>query len=397
MNQYETQSIRERFLSRQFVLCGPTVPADVVLVNTCTVTQSADRKSRYAIRLARKNNPKALIIVTGCMVDKGGISGLEGADVIISKHFFIDGINDFCGRTRAFLKIQDGCGNKCSYCKVRLARGLSRSRAKEMVIKEARALVDLGFKEIVLTGICLGAYGRDTGLRDGLVELITEMESVNGLLRVRLSSIEANDVSGKLIDKLRNSSLLCPHLHIPFQSADNDVLRRMNRRYIVDDYREIVGKLMKKVPNFAISTDIMLGFPGEGESNFQNTVKFIEDIKPLKVHVFPYSPRPGTAAYNLKDHIPGHVVKKRIDYFTSLCDKVSFDFRKGFVGKELNVLIESKATGDNNGACFQGYSENYLKVRGSLQNPVMNKIVVFSIKKVYTCYSRGEERKSGKI
>jgi len=367
VNQYETQSIRERFLSKGFTVLENGEPAEVFVVNTCTVTQTADRKSRWAIRRAIRQNPRAKIIVTGCLVQRDwrDVAAIKGVDYIISKSFFPPGIKGFFGRTRAFLKIQDGCRNRCSFCKVGLIRGPLRSRPPQEVIREANTLVEAGFKEIVLTGICLGAYGRDIGLKSGLVKIINKLEKIKGLLRIRLSSIEAADISDELIDSLSESPILCPYLHIPFQSADDQILKRMNKTLRRDDYLRLISRLRKRISNFALTADIMVGFPGEKEYQFKNTVDFIRQARPLKVHIFPYSKREGTA--------------------------------RDFIGRRLEVLIEGRASGDP--SMYEGYSRNYIKIRVKAPSSLMkatanpgfsNRVIAVTLREVYDNFCLAE-------
>jgi len=399
VNQYETQSIRERFLSKGFTVLENGEPAEVFVVNTCTVTQTADRKSRWAIRRAIRQNPRAKIIVTGCLVQRDwrDVAAIKGVDYIISKSFFPPGIKGFSGRTRAFLKIQDGCRNRCSFCKVGLIRGPLRSRPPQEVIREANTLVEAGFKEIVLTGICLGAYGRDIGLKSGLVKIINKLEKIKGLLRIRLSSIEAADISDELIDSLSESPILCPYLHIPFQSADDQILKRMNKTLRRDDYLRLISRLRKRISNFALTADIMVGFPGEKEYQFKNTVDFIRQARPLKVHIFPYSKREGTAAYSFKEAVPQHIIKQRLEYLEGLCREVSLDFRRDFIGRRLEVLIEGRASGDP--SMYEGYSRNYIKIRVKAPSSLMkamanpgfsNRVIAVTLREVYDNFCLAE-------
>ncbi|MDD4909992.1 MAG: MiaB/RimO family radical SAM methylthiotransferase [Candidatus Omnitrophica bacterium] len=389
VNQYDTQSIRERFAGKGFLVSDNGKQPDIFVINTCTVTHAADRKSKWAIRQAVKNNPSALILVTGCLVknDWRSVAAIEGVDCVIDKGFFPSGISDFSGRARAFIKAQDGCDNKCSFCKVRLARGRSVSRPKEEVIKEARGLAAAGFKEIVLTGICLGAYGRDRGIKAGLVQLIDELEKIRGLRRIRLSSIEAGDVTDGLIDRIAGSKILCPHLHIPFQSGDDHILKRMNKTLIRDDHIRTVRGLKEKIADFALSMDIMVGFPGEEEANFKNTVDFIKETEPLKVHIFPYSKREGTEAAGFKGEVPPHILRQRLDHLDNLCKEVSLDFRKRFIGRRLEVLIESKPAGEP--SMYEGHTANYIKVRMKSGRSLLNKAVTAELAEIYDNFAAG--------
>lgn len=380
VNQYDTQSIRESFLRQGYKEVKNNQKAQTYLINTCTVTSSADRKSREIIRRAIKENPKAKVIVTGCLVekDRGMVSAIKGVSLVISKSFFTDGISGFKGHTRAFLKIQDGCNNFCSYCKVPLVRGRSRSRPLEEIVKDAKALVKKGFKEIVLTGICLGAYGKDIGKGTGrgidLIRVIEKLEKIKGLLRIRLSSIEAGDVTDELIDKMAESKKLCPHLHIPIQSGDDEILKRMKRKYSRRSYINLINKIKKRVLDIAITTDCLVGFPGETEENFSNTLKLIEKIVPLKVHIFPYSERKGTyAADKFKDLLPPEVIKERISRIKSLADSCRLEFKKQFKGRKLPILFE-RLSKERKGY-WEGYAHNYIKALRKSASPLKNKII----------------------
>ncbi len=361
VNQYETQSIRERFLKKgyQEIHCADT--ADLYLINTCTVTAVAERKSKNIIRRCIKLNPRARVIVTGCLIEKdaGCLSGIKGIDFIIAKRFFPEGINSFFGHTRAFLKIQDGCNNLCSYCKIPHLRGKSRSRALGEIIKEAKELAKSGFKEIVLTGICLGAYGKDLTPKLNLVDILDEFEKIEEILRLRLSSIEAWDITDRLISKLKYSKKICPHLHIPIQSGDDKILKKMNRRINRDDYLEKVQRLRQARDDIAITTDVIVGFPGEEEENFQNTLDLIRRIEPLKIHIFPYSPRPGTVAFYLESNLKAPEVKMRISRLKLLAQESSFNYRSHFLNHSARLLIQGYSKIDSQR--LEGFTDHYIK------------------------------------
>lgn len=389
VNQYDTQSIRERFIDRGFIVSDNGKQPDIFVINTCTVTHAADRKSKWAIRHAVNNNPAALILVTGCLVrrDWRSVAAIEGVDCLIDKDFFPSGISNFSGRARAFIKVQDGCDNKCSFCKVRLVRGPATSRPKEAVVKEARNLAAAGFKEIVLTGICLGAYGSDSGIRSGLIQLIDALEKIRELRRIRLSSIESGDVTDDLIDRIADSKILCPHLHIPFQSGDDHILKRMNKSLNRDDCLRLVRRLKEKISDFALSMDVMVGFPGEEEAHFKNTVDFIKEAEPLKAHIFPYSKREGTEAAGFNGEVPPHILRQRLDYLDNLCREVSAGFRKRFIGRRLKVLIESKPSGEP--SMYEGRAANYIKVRMKSGRSLLNKAVTAELTEVYDNFVEG--------
>jgi threonylcarbamoyladenosine tRNA methylthiotransferase MtaB len=373
------------------------------------VTHRADAESLNFIRRARRENPSAKVVVTGCLteLDSARIRRAEARSLIVknknksdilrhlSSRFSLPcvpdvlrlpkGISGFKGHTRAFLKIQDGCDHFCSYCKVPLVRGRSRSRPLREVVREAGVLAKGGFKEIVLCGICLGAYGRDLKPRNNLVDVIGALEKIDGLLRIRVSSIEAGDVSPALIDKMSAPGKLCRHLHIPVQSGDNDILRRMRRGFSRADYSRLFKTIKARIPGIAVTTDIMVGFPGESQNNFQNSVSLIREIEPLKTHIFPYSRRRHTAA--AKDALPEicpQTIKRRASYLRAVAQTCAFSFKKRFLGRHLHVLIEGKCAGDPD--FWQGHSDNYLKVRVASELDLENRIVRVSLKNIKAGY-----------
>lgn len=416
VNQYDTQHIREEYLHLGLKELENEFPADIYVINTCTVTQKADRDSLNFIRRAKEENPQAKIIVTGCLteLDEHRIKNIDSKITIIKNkdkenilfHLKIPlvfpplekgggkgglsntGISYFKGHIRAFLKIQDGCDNFCSYCKVPLVRGEPRSKLLADIIREARQLVENGVKEIVLCGICLGAYGLDLKPRLNLTGVISALEKIKGLLRIRLSSIEAGDVSDDLINKIARCEKLCRHLHIPVQSGDDRILKRMNRRYKQADYLRLIEKIKKKVPLIAITTDVLAGFPGESEKNFQNTARLIKHILPLKVHIFPYSRREGTlaAAAYAESELKPLLIKQRVDYLKEIAETCSQQYKREFLNKKMNVLFEDrpKALPD----FWEGYTDNYIKVLVKSGVNLENRFIPVRLKKIEgdNCY-----------
>ena len=381
VNQYESQVIRENFVRNGYVETRNSYDADICVVNTCTVTSSSDSKSLKSIRssLGKKNK---CVIATGCMIDSEDLDlgKLKGVDFIIKNkgkynipnlisnpihslphapHQFSSSITNFEGHSRAFVKIQDGCNNRCSYCKVSVVRGESRSRPSEDIVEECSGLIKKGYNEIVLTGICLGAYVKDISKTARLTKLIENICKIEGDWRMRLSSIEPKDVTDDLILQIASEEKICKHLHIPFQSGDDEVLKRMNRPYTTSDYTRVVTMLRKAISDVAVSTDIMVGFPGEKEVNFQNTMDFIKEIRPMRMHVFGYSKRIGTPAYNYKDAVDNAVKKKREHGLLDIVEGLSMEFESAFAGKNARVLIEDKR--DSHGF-LQGYTDKYIKV-----------------------------------
>jgi threonylcarbamoyladenosine tRNA methylthiotransferase MtaB len=388
VNQYDTQLMRESLLAVGFnEASGNDKPADIYVINTCTVTHRADRDSLYSIHRSLRQNPRAKLVVTGCLAeldrkllskqsksallvrnqDKTKIVGLmrkkfpglfrrnNRSSVALTK-----GITFFQGHTRAFLKVQDGCNNRCSYCKVPLVRGISRSQPLALIRRQAAALADNGFKEIVLTGICLGSYGKDLAPKKDLVDLINAIEDIPGLSRIRLSSIEAKDVTPRLIKKIASCGKLCGHLHIPIQSGDAEILRKMNRRYSPDDYLRLIRRIKSRIPDIAITTDALVGFPGEREENFRNTLELVREIQPLAVHVFSYSPRERTPACAMPQAVPAEVIKERCLRLKAAGGKCSEAYLKRFRSKKMDVLVEERPK--NAPLFWEGHTANYIKV-----------------------------------
>jgi len=403
VNQYDSQLIRESLLKTGLVEKAATSLADLYVINTCTVTQRADRDSLSFIRRVKEKDAQAKICVTGCLaqLDADKIRRI-GQNILIvknkDKNSILDiileqwpapeieigsvarAISHFKNHTRAFVKIQDGCNNSCSYCKVPLVRGASRSRRPDDVLHEIQGLVNNSFKEIVLCGVCLGLYGKDLKPRMDITGLIDLLEQIKGLCRIRLSSIEASDVTEALIRKISASEKLSPHLHIPIQSGDNRILRKMSRRYSRRQYLELVKKLRKNNPFISITTDCLIGFPGESERNFKNTMSLVEKIQPLGVHIFPYSRRVGTpSANNLNEEIDMGVIKQRIARLRQAAERSSYFFRKKFLGKRMRVLVE----GSVRDAAW-GHSDNYIKVifRECSGEKLKNELVGVKIKQI---------------
>jgi len=363
--------------------------ADVYVINTCTVTGSSDHKSRKAIRRARKRSPHAIIVATGCYAqgDPETIKEMEQADLIIgtrereklpqileslqpgttmdlvSPHpadssFEILPPVKRRGRTRGFLKIQEGCDQNCSYCVVPRVRGPLRSLKPEEVMIRAQKLICSGCKEIVLTGIHLGLYGTD--LEDvTLASLLKELEQISGLLRLRLSSIEPSDINSELVEQITGSWMVCPHLHIPLQSGDGEILRLMNRPYEPVEYLYLAKWLKQEIPGLALSTDVIVGFPGESERHHRRSMKLVRDIGFSRLHVFKYSPRPGTPAASFTDQVPGKIKDRRSKEMIELGQEMASAYRRRFLGTVQPVLVE-KVVPYSHG---EGFTPHYLRVK----------------------------------
>lgn len=329
VNQYDAQVIREEYIRDGYkeILNGDS--PDVYIVNTCRVTDRAEKKSRQFIRYIKREFPDSKVIVSGCSVDYRP-SGFKE-------------ISSFQGHTRAFVKIQDGCNQFCSYCVLPYVRGRSRCRDFGSVVDEVKRLVLNGYKEIVLTGIHLGDYHE-------LPRLLRCLEEIPGLLRIRLSSIEPQDVTRELIEEIFRNQKVCRHLHIPLQSGSDKVLKRMNRNYTYCAYKELI----EKMPGFTFTTDVMVGFPGEDEEDFLATIRAVEEIGFSKVHIFPYSHRPGTRAADLPDRVPQEEIRRRTTALKKVADKTAQAEKLKLLGSIQDVLVEDSG---------EGYTAGYIPVR----------------------------------
>jgi len=373
LNQAETESLARQFLEAGYQVVAPDQAADVYLLNTCTVTHIADRKCRNLLRLAHRRNPAALIVATGCYVERAAaeVGGIEGVGLVVGNrdkerlseivraktnghegHLTEDMQESSQFRTRALVKIQEGCSQPCSFCVVPRVRGRERSRSQDDVIAEVKARVAEGYKEVVLTGTRIGSYDHSGGLR-GLVERILQESDVQ---RLRLSSLEPSDLTPEFLS-LWNDRRLCPHVHLPLQSGSDAVLQKMGRAYSIADYESAAAMAREAIPNLALTTDVMVGFPGEGEAEFSESYRFCERIGFAAMHVFPYSARPGTRATRMADKVGDSEKKRRCQLMLGLAHRSACSFRERFVGRKMNVLWE----GNKDGIWF-GLTENYMRI-----------------------------------
>lgn len=388
VNQYESQLIYEELLNLGFKETK-LQECNYIIVNSCTVTADADKGLRKFIHSARRINPSAEVIVVGCYPHKFKDKFLPGVNKMLdnfqkyslgnylkggkvfSEQMPSQKITGFKSHTRAFLKVQDGCDNRCSYCCIWQARGSSRSRSLQDIIEEAKGLIARGYHELVLTGVCLGSYGRDLSPALSLNDVIEALERLDGEFRIRLSSLDPQYITEGLISRIRSSSRICPYLHIPLQSGSEKILRLMRRGYDVGEVREIITKL-RKIKNFEFSVDVMVGFPQEDEYDFNSTVELLQELAPIRVHVFPFSPRPGTAAEKLDGRLPSKIIKERKQFLIKISWEIIKKQLSRYFGKDLMVLSEGKGW---------GYSENYIKV-GFLTPVEENKFYSVRIKKL---------------
>lgn len=403
VNHYETEAIWQLFKDEGYERKDFDHQADVYVINTCTVTNTGDKKSRQIIRRAIRHNPDAVICVTGCyaQTSPAEIMGIPGVDIVVGtqdRSKMLDYIEQFhekrqpinavrnimknrvyeeldvpyfTDRTRASLKIQEGCNNFCTFCIIPWARGLLRSRDPQEVIRQAQQLVDAGYLEIVLTGIHTGGYGQD--LKDyNLAQLLRDLESqVKGLRRLRISSIEASQLTDEVLDVLKNSNVIVNHLHIPIQAGSDTVLKRMRRKYTMDFFGERLDKLTEVLPDLAITSDVIVGFPGETEEEFMETYDFIAKYKFAELHVFPFSKRTGTPAARMEDQVDEDVKNERVHRLLTLNNQLAKEYAARFEDQLLEVIPEH-VTPDG---LLVGHTANYLKVTFDGSPELIGKLV----------------------
>lgn len=393
VNFYDTEAIWQLFKQEGYEQVDFEQTADVYLINTCTVTNTGDKKSRQIIRRAVRRNPDAIIAVTGCyaQTSPAEILDIPGVDLVIgnqdreklldyvkeiqekrepinavrnimkTRAFEELDVPDFADRTRAFLKIQEGCNNFCTFCIIPWSRGLSRSRESDSVLKQARQLVAAGYKEIVLTGIHTGGYGDDLENYD-LTNLLWDLDKIEGLERIRISSIEASQIDDRMIEVLNKSSKMCRHLHIPLQAGNSEVLKRMRRKYTAEEFADKIARIREAMPDVAITTDVIVGFPGETDDHFKEGYDFMKKVGFSEMHVFPYSKRTGTPAARMEDQVDEEVKHARVHELIELSEQMQLEYAKSFVGQVVDVIPEGAAKGRQESGLIMGYSDNYLQV-----------------------------------
>ena len=392
VNQFESEALMSALEQRGYSLVPFGEGADIAIINTCTVTHRADFESRQMVRRAFRSNPKSLIIVTGCysqiepevmakiegvryllgnkekgqipdllhLMQKGELPKIQVSDIQKETVFWDTPLLSFHRHTRAFLKIQDGCDACCSYCIVPYARGPSRSLPPEKLIEYLRMLKEKGFKEVVLTGIHIGVYGIDLTPPFPLEKLLRRIEEEETPDRIRLSSIEPLDFSEDLISFLSQSTKVCPHLHIPIQSGDDEILRMMNRNYDRSFLSDLIQELLQKIPKLSIGTDVIVGFPGETEEKFKYTYELVESLPFSYLHIFPFSKRKGTPASQFPQRVDEAVIKKRAEAIRGLGKKKRQAFYRQFLHQELRVLVEDRREKET--GRWKGLSRNYIPV-----------------------------------
>nr|WP_207734764.1 tRNA (N(6)-L-threonylcarbamoyladenosine(37)-C(2))-methylthiotransferase MtaB [Romboutsia sp. 1001713B170207_170306_H8] len=421
VNQYETEAMLEMFKKDGYEQVGSEEYADVYVINTCTVTHMSDRKSRQYIRRMKKKNPNAIIAVVGCysQVSPEEILEIEEVNLVMGtnerrtiveeikkleeskgekKASTVDDImkvrafeeieiSQSNGRTRAFMKIQDGCDRFCTYCIIPYARGGKvRSRDIESIVNEAKTLAENGYKEVVLTGIHVASYGKD--LRESnlkLLDVIKRINEIDGIERIRTSSVEPILFTDEFVSEVAKMKKVCPHYHLSLQSGCDETLKRMNRRYTTEEYKAIVNILREKIPNVAITTDVIVGFPGETNDEFNKTYDFLRDIELSQMHVFKYSPRKGTPASTMENQIDPQIKQFRSDQLIAL-SKTNFNkFAEKFIGSDMEVLFETNVV-DNK---YEGLTPNYIRVVVESNEDIHGKILKVKLTDIKDEYVEG--------
>jgi threonylcarbamoyladenosine tRNA methylthiotransferase MtaB len=420
VNQYETQALIELFEQAGYVTVSVDEPTDVFLINTCTVTSMSDRKSRQMIRRARKLNPQAVVAVTGCyaQLSPDEVQKIEGVQVVAGtndRHRLVDAVqavrpdqerpillvkpheageafeslsvNATREMTRAYVKIQDGCNQFCSYCIIPYARGTIRSRSQDETVSEVKRLVANGFQEVVLTGIHLASYGKEWQQPLALISLMESLDVISGLKRLRLGSLEPSLMQKDAVERIMTLHTLCHHFHLSLQSGCDKTLKAMNRRYTIEDYRLAVENIRRWEPHAAITTDVIVGFPGETDEDFRQTIDFVQEIGFADVHVFRYSPREGTPAARYRQQVSESVKSRRSDRLIQAAAFMKQQYLLKFHQQKVEVLVEQKCQTDP--AWMEGHTSHYIKVLIPYDASLLHRLVTVEIQHVESAWCRG--------
>ena len=411
VNQYETNAMMQKMIEAGYEVVDFETKADIYIINTCTVTNMADKKSRQMLRRVKEINPEAILVAVGCyaQVAKEKLEQIPEIDLILginekndivkyveqaSKNTYVSdvlhqtefldfGDVTYTEKTRAVIKVQDGCNQFCSYCIIPYARGRIRSRKPESVIKEITDVAKEGIKEVVITGIHVASYGKDfkdqmlteIGKNEyRLIDLLEEIQKIDGIQRIRLGSLEPTLITEEFVTRLKKLSKICDHFHLSLQSGCDETLKRMNRKYTTDQFRHVVKLLRNAYPEVHLTTDIIVGFPGETEEEFNQTYEFLKEIKFYKMHVFKYSPRSGTVAAKMPNQIDGNIKEERSNKLIELSDKNEEEYNQKYIGKEVEVLLEERE-----GEYLKGHTTNYMvikmKTNENLENTIQKVVV----------------------
>ena len=415
VNQYETNAMAQKFLEKGYQIIEEITPEnedikpDICIINTCTVTNMSDRKSRQMLRRMKEKNPSTIVVAVGCYAQvakkelakipeidlvlgnnekveivkyveeyiNNHINNVELDDVMYSKEFSDFGDVTYTEKTRAVIKIQDGCDRFCSYCIIPYARGRVRSRKPENIISEITQIASKGIKEVVITGIHIASYGKDFAMgKDSkltnyrLIDLLEEINEIQGIQRIRLGSIEPLLITVEFVERLKKLEKICHHFHLSLQSGCDETLKRMNRRYTIEQFKEIVRLLRNAYSDVNLTTDIIVGFPGETDEEFNKTYQFLKEIKFYKMHVFKYSPRKGTKAAVMPNQINGDIKEERSKKLIELSDRNEIEYNKSYNGKNVEVLFEEEKDG-----MYKGHTQNYIMVYCQSKEKLDNKII----------------------
>lgn len=412
VNQYESEAMIEKFIKEGYELVNFDSFSDVYVINTCAVTNAGSKKSRQMIRRARRLNKDAIIAVVGCysQVSPEEVANIQGVNIVLGTRnkgdvlYYVNKvidekkqisivndvlknnkledlqINEYQDKTRAFLKIQDGCNRFCSYCIIPFARGAVCSKKPELIIEEVKRLALNGFKEIILSGIQISSYGIDLDEEINLIDILEEINKINGIERIRIGSIDPTFFSPGAIERLKNIEKLCPHFHLSLQSGCDETLKRMNRKYTTCEYKKVVEDLRYNIKDVSITTDVIVGFPGESEEEFETSYNFLKSIKLSKMHIFKFSSRKGTKAFNMKGQVNGNIKDIRSNRLIKLNNRLENEFMNKFINRQMSVLYEQTFDGDEK--LFEGYTSNYIKVvarsdeniEGDLKDTLLEKV-----------------------
>ena len=415
VNQYETNAMAQKFLEKGYQIIEEITPEnedikpDICIINTCTVTNMSDRKSRQMLRRMKEKNPSTIVVAVGCYAQvakkelakipeidlvlgnnekveivkyveeyiNNHINNVELDDVMYSKEFSDFGDVTYTEKTRAVIKIQDGCDRFCSYCIIPYARGRVRSRKPENIISETTQIASKGIKEVVITGIHIASYGKDFAMsKDSkltsyrLIDLLEEINEIQGIQRIRLGSIEPLLITVEFVERLKKLEKICHHFHLSLQSGCDETLKRMNRRYTTEQFKEIVRLLRGTYSDVNLTTDIIVGFPGETDEEFNKTYQFLKEIKFYKMHIFKYSPRKGTKAAVMPNQINGDIKEERSKKLIELSDRNEIEYNKSYIGKNVEVLFEEEKDG-----MYKGHTQNYIMVYCQSKEKLDNKII----------------------
>ena len=397
VNQYETNAMMQKMIEAGYEVVDFETKADIYIINTCTVTNMADKKSRQMLRRVKEINPEAILVAVGCyaQVAKEKLEQIPEIDLILginekndivkyveqaSKNTYVSdvlhqtefldfGDVTYTEKTRAVIKVQDGCNQFCSYCIIPYARGRIRSRKPESVIKEITDVAKEGIKEVVITGIHIASYGKDFNTEYRLIDLLEEIQKVDGVQRIRLGSLEPTLITEEFVTRLKKLSKICDHFHLSLQSGCDETLKRMNRKYTTNQFRHVVELLRNAYPEVHLTTDVIVGFPGETEEEFNKTYEFLKEIKFYKMHVFKYSPRSGTVAAKMPNQIDGNIKEERSNKLIELSDENEKEYNQKYIGKEVEVLLEERE-----GEYLKGHTTNYMVVKMKTNENLENTI-----------------------